>query len=165
MTDGKIEHSGTGPARLEVYTDGSCLGNPGPGGWGVVLIHPQKTKEMSGGYAHTTNNRMEMTAAIEALKALKEKCRVTLYTDSNYLRQGITQWMAKWKRNSWKTADKRPVKNQDLWMELDRVLGRHEVDFKWVKGHAGNKYNEICDRLAVAAAKQKNLPPDTGYVG
>ena len=151
------------PNTVEIYTDGSCLGNPGPGGWAAVLLHPQKTKKISGGFKNTTNNRMEMLAAINALKMLRLPCQVTLHTDSQYLQKGITQWMANWKKRNWQTAAKTPVKNKDLWQELDALLGKHEVKFKWVRGHAGNEYNEICDQLAVAAAKEKNLPPDKGY--
>lgn len=149
--------------KIEIYTDGSSLGNPGPGGWGAILIHPKKIKKLSGGFAYTTNNRMEMTAAIEALKALTRPCKVTLYTDSQYLKNGITQWIKGWKKKGWKTASKTDVKNKDLWQELDALMEKHQVDFQWVKGHAGNEYNELCDSLAVEAANKKNLPTDTGY--
>jgi ribonuclease HI len=138
---------------VEIHTDGSCLGNPGPGGWAAVLVHPKKETELSGHENPTTNNRMEMTAAIQALKALKKPSRVALHTDSEYLQKGITQWMAGWKKRGWQTAAKQPVKNQDLWRELDRLIQTHDVTFHWVKGHAGNQYNERCDRLAVQAAK------------
>lgn len=134
--------------QVEIYTDGACSGNPGPGGWGAILIYGEARKELKGGEAVTTNNRMELTAAIEALKALKSSCEVELHTDSNYLRHGITEWIAKWKRNGWKTASRKPVKNADLWRELDAARGRHEVRWHWVKGHAGHPENERADELA-----------------
>ena len=151
------------PSAVDIYTDGSCLGNPGPGGWAAVMIHPKKTSELSGGFSLTTNNRMEMTAAIEALNALKLPARVSIHTDSQYLKNGITQWIKGWKKKGWKTANKKPVKNKDLWMELDRLMGVHDVTWGWVKGHAGNAHNERCDRLAVQAAQAPGLPPDPGY--
>ena len=151
------------PMTVEIYTDGSCLGNPGPGGWASVLIHPKKTKKMSGGFSRTTNNRMEMLAAIEALKALRFPCKVKLHTDSQYLQKGITQWLKGWKKKNWMTAAKTPVKNKDLWVELDKLMGVHQVKFVWVRGHAGNKWNEVCDKMAVEAAHKKNLDPDPGY--
>ena len=148
---------------IHIYTDGSCLGNPGPGGWGAVLLHPQKEKRLSGGYRLTTNNRMEMMAAIEALSALKKRCKVQLHTDSQYVKNGITAWMHSWKKKGWVTAAKKPVKNRDLWMELDRLINKHDVSWKWVKGHVGDKYNEIADQLAAAAANGKDLARDEGY--
>ena len=132
---------------IEIYTDGACRGNPGPGGWGAVLIAGRHRKEIYGGEAETTNNRMELTAAIEALNALKGSRDVLLYTDSKYVMQGITEWMANWKKRGWKTASKQPVKNQDLWIALDEAIGRHDVKWKWVKGHAGNQGNEDADAL------------------
>ncbi|MFG1423245.1 ribonuclease HI [Roseixanthobacter liquoris] len=135
-------------ARIEIWTDGACSGNPGPGGWGAVLRSGPHEKELSGGEAHTTNNRMELMAAISALEALKKPSAVDLHTDSEYLRNGITKWVAGWRRNGWKTADKKPVKNQDLWERLDAALGRHEIAWHWVKGHAGNELNERADQLA-----------------
>lgn len=133
---------------VEVYTDGACRGNPGPGGWGAVLVYGGTQREICGGEARTTNNRMELTAAIEALDALREPCRVTLYTDSNYVRQGITSWLVRWQANGWKTAARQPVKNETLWRRLEQAAGRHQVDWRWVKGHAGNAGNEAADALA-----------------
>jgi ribonuclease HI len=131
-----------------VYTDGACKGNPGPGGWGALLIAGDHRKELYGGESPTTNNRMELTAAIEALAALKRPCRVQLYTDSQYVRLGITEWLPQWKRRGWKTADKKPVKNDDLWKKLESQIERHEVHWHWVRGHAGNPGNERADELA-----------------
>lgn len=133
-----------------IYTDGACSGNPGPGGWGAILIAKGKEKELMGGEPATTNNRMEMTAAIRALEALTRPCVVELHTDSQYLRQGVTEWLANWKRRGWRTADNKPVKNEDLWRELDAVRARHEVAWRWVKGHAGHPMNERADALARA---------------
>src|SRR5262249_14950452 len=133
---------------VRAFTDGACSGNPGPGGWAALLQWGEHERELSGGEAQTTNNRMEMLAAIMALEALKRPCRVVLYTDSQYLRDGIPKWMAGWKRNGWKTADKKPVKNVDLWQRLDAARARHQVDWHWVKGHAGHPENERVDRLA-----------------
>lgn len=134
--------------RVEVYTDGACRGNPGPGGWGVVLRYGEHEKELWGSEGQTTNNRMELTAAIEALRALTRRCRVDLYTDSQYVRMGITEWLANWKRKGWKNAARKPVKNQDLWQVLDEEAGRHEVHWHWVKGHSGHPENERADALA-----------------
>lgn len=131
-----------------IYTDGACRGNPGPGGWGALLRYNDKTRELYGGERKTTNNRMELTAAIEALEALKRACPVELHTDSNYLRQGMTQWLPRWKRNGWKTAAKKPVKNADLWQRLEAACARHDVEWHWVKGHSGNPGNEAADTLA-----------------
>ena len=131
-----------------IYTDGACSGNPGPGGWGAILISGAHERELCGGNRATTNNRMELTAAIRALEALKRPCRVELHTDSQYLRQGITEWLAGWKARGWRTASKAPVKNEDLWRELDAARGRHEVAWRWVKGHAGHPLNERADELA-----------------
>ena len=133
---------------VTIYTDGACSGNPGPGGWGAILIHGDHRKEMNGGEADTTNNRMELMAAIEALEALKGPCRVDLYTDSIYVRDGIRSWIDNWKRNGWKTASKKPVKNSDLWQRLDAARDRHDVRWHWVKGHAGHPENERADELA-----------------
>ena len=135
-------------SNVIVYTDGACKGNPGPGGWGALLIAGDHRKELHGGETHTTNNRMELTAAIEALAALKRHCVVQLYTDSQYVRNGITEWLPQWKRRGWKTADKKPVKNADLWSLLEEQIGRHEVHWHWVKGHAGHAGNEAADALA-----------------
>ncbi len=145
----------TGKAdRVVIHTDGACSGNPGPGGWGVLLEFGDPEKELCGGEANTTNNRMELRAAIEAMSALKRSCRVDLYTDSQYVRQGITQWIHKWKRNGWRTAAKKPVKNKDLWQRLDQALEGHEVDWHWVKGHAGHPENERADELARLGADE-----------
>lgn len=134
--------------EVVIYTDGACKGNPGPGGWGVVLRYGDVQKTLHGGERETTNNRMELQAAIEGLKALKRTCNVELYTDSQYVRKGITEWMTGWKRNGWKTAAKKPVKNAELWRELDEQVARHSINWHWVKGHAGNPGNELADELA-----------------
>lgn len=134
--------------QVIVYTDGACKGNPGPGGWGALLEFNGQQKRLHGGELETTNNRMELTAAISALNALKETCAVTLYTDSSYVMQGLTTWLPNWKARGWRTASKQPVKNQDLWQLLDVAAGRHQVDWKWVKGHSGDPGNEEADRLA-----------------
>jgi ribonuclease HI len=134
--------------RVTIYTDGACSGNPGPGGWGAILSFGSQEKELMGGEAHTTNNRMELLAAISALEALKRPCSIDLYTDSEYVRGGITGWINTWKRNGWRTRDKKPVKNIDLWKRLDAALGEHRVQWHWVKGHAGNAMNERVDQLA-----------------
>ncbi|HZP77454.1 MAG TPA: ribonuclease HI [Pseudolabrys sp.] len=134
--------------RVTIYTDGACSGNPGPGGWGAILTFGDHSKELMGGEPHTTNNRMELMAAISALEALKRPCVVDIYTDSQYLRGGITGWINSWKRNGWKTADKKPVKNVDLWQRLEAALGHHRVQWHWVKGHAGHDMNERADELA-----------------
>ncbi len=149
--------------QVEIFTDGSCLGNPGPGGYGIVMRYKQTEKTLAQGYRLTTNNRMEMLATIEALKALKEPCQVVLTTDSQYVRQGITQWIHNWKKRGWKTADKKPVKNADLWQALDSETTRHQIEWKWVKGHAGHRENEMCDELARGAAENPTLD-DTGYL-
>lgn len=147
--------------HVTIHTDGSCLGNPGPGGWGCVLRFGEHVRELSGGYSHTTNNRMELAAAIFALETLKEACRVDLFTDSQYLRNAVAQrWLDTWKGNGWKTAAKKPVKNRDLWERLDRQLQTHQVSFHWVKGHAGHNDNERCDILAKTQAARPELPPD-----
>ncbi|GLS84489.1 ribonuclease HI [Paraferrimonas haliotis] len=150
---------------ITVYTDGSCLGNPGPGGYGIVLIYKQHQKELAKGYRLTTNNRMEMLAAVVALESLKEPCNVVLTTDSQYLRQGITQWIHGWKKKDWKTASKQPVKNVDLWKRLDAVQQQHQIEWKWVKGHSGHPLNERVDDLARAAAEDQATEIDQGYEG
>jgi ribonuclease HI len=137
-----------GKVTVTIYTDGACKGNPGPGGWGVVLQSGGKEKHMHGGEAQTTNNRMEMTAVIKALEALKMPCHVSLYTDSKYVIQGITEWMDAWKARGWKTANKDPVKNVDLWQKIDTLINEHQIDWHWVKGHAGHPGNELADALA-----------------
>lgn len=141
--------------RVELYTDGSCSGNPGPGGWGAILIYQGLEKELSGGAPATTNNRMEITGAIRGLAALKEPCQVELYTDSQYIASAINQhWLENWKKRGWRKADKSPVLNQELWQQLDEQLSRHQVTFHWVKGHADNAYNNRCDALAVAQTQK-----------
>ena len=137
---------------VQIFTDGACKGNPGPGGWGALLRKGTTEKEMSGAEADTTNNRMEMTAAIEALSALKRPCSVDLYTDSKYLIDGITKWLPGWQKRGWKTASKQPVKNEDLWRELANLTARHRVTWHWIKGHSGHAENERVDRLASDAA-------------
>ncbi len=134
--------------QVQVFTDGACSGNPGPGGWGAVLRFGDKERELCGGADNTTNNRMELTAAIEGLRALNEPCEVVLTTDSTYVKDGITRWLANWKKNGWKTAAKKAVKNQDLWQELDLQTSRHTVQWQWVKGHSGHPENERADALA-----------------
>lgn len=134
--------------QVTIFTDGACSGNPGPGGWGAILLSGASEREMWGGEAATTNNRMELTAAIEALRALKRACRVELHTDSQYVMKGISEWLPGWKRRGWLTVDKKPVKNEDLWRALDEARLRHEVDWRWVRGHAGHELNERADALA-----------------
>jgi ribonuclease HI len=149
------------PADVVIHTDGACSGNPGPGGWGAILSSKGHERELKGGEAHTTNNRMELTAAIMALEALRRPCTVDLYTDSEYLRGGITGWINGWKRNGWRTADKKPVKNIDLWQRLDAAMARHQVRWHWVKGHAGHDMNERADVLArqgLVEARQSAAP-------
>ena len=141
--------------HVEIFTDGACKGNPGPGGWGALLRMGRHEKELSGSDPATTNNRMELTAAIRALQALVEPCRVTLHSDSKYVLEGITRWVHGWKKNGWKTAAKKPVQNAELWHELIEAAGRHEVEWVWVKGHDGHPENERVDTLACAAAEAK----------
>ena len=136
--------------KVVIHTDGACEGNPGPGGWAAILRHGALAKELSGAEPATTNNRMELTAAIAALRALKEPCEVELFTDSEYLRDGITTWVASWKARDWRTADRKPVKNDGLWRQLDELCARHKVQWRWLKGHAGHPDNERCDKLARA---------------
>lgn len=135
-------------SAVVIYTDGACRGNPGPGGWGAVLTAGEHERELNGAERQTTNNRMELTAAIRALAALKRPCEIQLYTDSQYVRKGITEWLVQWKKRDWRTADRKPVKNVDLWQELEREIERHEIEWHWVKGHAGVPGNERADRLA-----------------
>lgn len=139
--------------KVTLYTDGACSGNPGPGGWAAILIYGERTREISGGEADTTNNRMELMATIMGLKQLKEPCMVTLCTDSKYVLQGFTEWMPGWQKKGWKTADKKPVKNVDLWQALDMAAKPHRITWQWVKGHSGDTYNDRADALAVAAAQ------------
>ncbi|MCA1941439.1 MAG: ribonuclease HI [Caenispirillum bisanense] len=143
----------TGEPRVELFTDGACSGNPGPGGWGAILRYKGQEKELSGGEAQTTNNRMEMMAVIEGLNALTRPVTIDVYTDSRYVMDGITKWIHGWKKNGWKTADKKPVKNAELWQQLDEARRRHDVTFHWVKGHAGHPENERADELARGAIK------------
>jgi ribonuclease HI len=133
---------------VEAFTDGACRGNPGPGGWGVLLRYGDTEKELYGGEQNTTNNRMELMAAIKALESLKRDCKVRLTTDSEYVKNGITQWMQKWKLNGWRTANRKPVKNMDLWQRLDAAVGQHQVEWHWVRGHSGHDENERADQLA-----------------
>lgn len=141
-----------GASRIELFTDGACLGNPGPGGWGALLRSGAREKELSGGEPETTNNRMELMAAIAGLEALKKPCAVVLTTDSQYVKLGVEQWMARWRANGWRTSDRKPVKNRDLWERLSAALASHEVSWHWVKGHAGHAENERVDELARRAA-------------
>lgn len=136
---------------VEIYTDGACSGNPGPGGWGAILRYKGHEKELSGGERETTNNRMEMMAVIESLKAMKKSSRIRLYTDSQYVKQGVEEWLEGWKAKGWKTAGKKPVKNQDLWVEIDALIQKHDISFHWVRGHDGHPENERADALARAA--------------
>lgn len=150
--------------QVVIYTDGACLGNPGPGGYGVVMLYGANRKELSGGFRLTTNNRMELMAAIVALRALKTKCVVKLHSDSQYVVQAIQQgWAARWQAQNWMRNKKEKAINPDLWAQLLELCRQHEVEFIWVRGHAGNRENERCDQLAVAAAQQANLPADEGY--
>ena len=150
--------------HITIYTDGACSGNPGPGGYGVLVVYGEQRRELSAGFRRTTNNRMEMMAAIAGLQALKPGCRVTVYTDSQYVAQGITQgWAVKWRANGWKRNPKEKAVNPDLWAELLDLCALHEVTFEWVKGHAGHPENERCDQLAVSASQAKDLPADEEY--
>jgi len=141
--------------KIRLITDGACIGNPGPGGWAYVLRYGEKVKEMSGFEPETTNNRMELRAAVEGLRVLKEACEVEVITDSQYMKNGITDWIHKWKRNGWRTASKKPVVNQDLWQELDEQVARHKTEWSWTKGHASHDDNNRCDELATAAARNR----------
>ncbi|MBY0612950.1 MAG: ribonuclease HI [Beijerinckiaceae bacterium] len=141
-------HMTSDPGTVRIWTDGACSGNPGPGGWGAVLQYGETIRELSGGEALTTNNRMELMAAIQALEALKRPCSIVMTTDSQYVKGGIQSWMHGWKRNGWRTADKKPVKNMDLWQRLDEAAKAHTINWQWVKGHAGDVMNERCDELA-----------------
>ncbi len=154
----------TGMKEVELYTDGSCLGNPGPGGYAVVLSYRGHTKEISQGYIRTTNNRMELLAVITGLSVLKEPCRVTITTDSQYVKNGMTSWLQGWKSHGWRTSTKQAVKNRDLWQKLDEECSRHTIIWHWVKGHAGHPQNERCDELARSAALGDQRIPDTGFV-
>lgn len=142
-----------GKSKVTIYTDGACTGNPGPGGWGAILRFGRHEKELSGGEGDTTNNRMELTAALESLRALTEPCQVTLFTDSEYLKKGITEWLPGWKRRNWRRKGGK-LANVDLWMKLDEEIGRHEVEWRWVRGHAGHAMNERVDKLARKAIKK-----------
>lgn len=143
--------------KVVIYTDGACRGNPGPGGWGVVLRYQGNLKTLNGFDPETTNNRMELTAVIEGLRALTRSCDIELHTDSKYVMQGVNEWLSKWKSNGWKTAAKKPVKNIDLWQQLDDEVARHEIDWNWVKGHSGIEDNEFADQLANAAIDAETL--------
>jgi ribonuclease HI len=135
-------------SKVEIYSDGACSGNPGPGGWGSVLLYNGHRRELSGGERQTTNNRMELMAVIQALETLKRPCEVIVHTDSTYVMKGMTEWLAQWKKRDWRTADRKPVKNQDLWQRLDELAARHRIEWQWVKGHAGHPGNERADALA-----------------
>lgn len=148
---------------VQLFTDGSCLGNPGPGGYGALLTYNGHKKEMSQGYKNTTNNRMELLAVIKGLSALSQPCTVDITTDSNYVKDGITKWIKNWKKNGWKTAAKQPVKNVDLWKQLDDAVQQHKIEWHWVKGHSGHPENELVDDLARAAAESSDLLDDTGF--
>jgi ribonuclease HI len=141
---------------IEMYTDGACKGNPGPGGWGVLLRYGQHEKELFGGEAETTNNRMELTAVIRGLQGLRRASKVRIVTDSQYVKNGITQWIHNWKRNGWRTAAKKPVKNADLWQQLDQEVVKHEIEWRWVKGHSGHPENELADQLANRGIQELN---------
>lgn len=145
---------------VEIFTDGACKGNPGPGGWGVLLRYQGKEKTLFGGEPHTTNNRMELMAAIQGLAALKRPCHVVITTDSNYVKKGVEQWLAGWKRNGWKNSAKKPVKNADLWRRLDAEVARHDVSWHWVKGHSGHRENELADELANRGVNEVMHAPD-----
>ncbi|WP_036772065.1 ribonuclease HI [Photorhabdus australis] len=149
--------------QVEIFTDGSCLGNPGPGGYGVLLRYQQHERTLSQGFHRTTNNRMELMAAIIGLETLTRPCKIVLTTDSQYVRQGITKWIHNWKKRGWRKTDKSPVSNIDLWLRLDQAITRHEIDWQWVKGHAGHRENERCDELARTAANSPT-ETDTGYI-
>ncbi|MBR9727869.1 ribonuclease HI [Shewanella intestini] len=149
--------------HVHIFTDGSCLGNPGPGGFGVVMKYRHHVKELAGGFNLTTNNRMELLAPIVALEALFEPCKITLTSDSQYMRQGITSWIHGWKKNGWQTKAKQNVKNVDLWQRLDKAIAAHAIDWHWVKGHSGHTENERCDKLARDAAEAKPKTIDEGY--
>lgn len=149
--------------KIEIFTDGSCLGNPGPGGYAAILRYKQNERILSEGYYRTTNNRMELLAAIVALEAVKEKCYITLYSDSQYLKNGIMSWIFNWKKNGWKTSQKKTVKNADLWRRLDNVATVHQIDWHWVKGHAGHEENERCDVIAKEAANSPSKT-DEGFI-
>ena len=140
--------------KVSIYTDGACRGNPGPGGWGALLVSGDTEKELFGGERVTTNNRMELKAAIRGLEALNRRCHVVLYTDSEYLRRGITEWIGQWKSRGWKTAARKPVKNEELWRELDEIVGRQDIEWRWVKGHSGHAGNERADELANRGVEQ-----------
>ena len=151
--------------KFKIYTDGACSGNPGPGGWGAVIFDKDNNqKNISGGERNTTNNRMELLAAIMALKKIKNNSDVIMFTDSIYVKNGITEWMVKWKKNGWKNANKKPVKNKDLWIRLDSLCEKNNVSWKWVKGHAGNTLNERCDALVHEAIDAGKLIADSGYL-
>jgi ribonuclease HI len=151
--------------HVTIYTDGACLGNPGPGGYGAILFYQGHRKELSGGYRKTTNNRMEIMAAIVGLEALKEKCQATLYSDSEYLVKAMSRgWAQRWRANGWKRNKREQALNPDLWERLLRLCEHHEVQFRWVKGHAGSPENTRCDELAMQAAREPNLPRDDGYI-
>ncbi len=159
-----VSVSMVGKKEVVIYTDGSCLGNPGPGGYGIVMIYGKHRKELAQGYKLTTNNRMELLAAAVALETLKHPCTVDLWTDSQYVRQGIMQWLEGWKKNNWRTSARKAVKNVDLWQRLDAAQARHKVAWHWVKGHSGHPENDRCDELARAEATYNPIHEDSGYI-
>ena len=140
--------------KFKIYTDGACSGNPGKGGWAAIILDDSNQSSISGSESHTTNNRMELIAPIMALKKIKKKSEITIFTDSKYVKDGITDWIKKWKQNNWKSSNKKPVKNKDLWIKLDNSCQKHKITWKWVKAHAGNKYNSLADELAVIETKK-----------
>ena len=146
------------PTTVEIFTDGACRGNPGPGGWGVILRYKKTEKHLNGAETLTTNNRMELTAVIKALAALKKPCSIKITTDSQYVQKGVTTWLSQWKKRNWKTSDKKPVKNTDLWQQLDTLTKQHEISWHWVKGHSGHRENELADELANQAIDNLQLP-------
>lgn len=150
---------------IQLFTDGSCLGNPGPGGYGALLIYNGHKKELSEGFKTTTNNRMEMLAVIKGLRALNQRCNVDITTDSTYVKDGITKWIFNWKKNGWKTSQKKPVKNADLWQQLDDEVNKHDINWHWVKGHSGHPENERVDDLAREAAEANPTTEDKGFIG
>ena len=161
-TASKDERMSTSAEQVEIFTDGACSGNPGPGGWGAILRRGETEEELFGFSPHTTNNRMELIAVVEALAKLDEPCEIVIYTDSRYLKDGITSWIKTWKRNGWKTSNREPVKNRDLWEAIDSAAGKHHIEWKWVRGHVGHPENERCDELARDAIRHASSRRKSG---